>query len=77
MNLIILGDISVDSTVPAMMSPFAAKLAKMHGDEQMKRYGLPYLLPIGVLCALLLAACGQKGPLYLPDDGPAGKQQTK
>jgi predicted small lipoprotein YifL len=50
----------------------------MHGNEQMKRSGPPpRILIAGILCALLLAACGQKGPLYLPDDGPAGKQQTK
>lgn len=44
----------------------------------MKRPVLPLcILTLGVICTLLLTACGQKGPLYLPNDGPAGKQQTK
>lgn len=30
-----------------------------------------------VLLALCLVACGQTGPLYLPDKTPPAKQQTK
>ncbi|QEA38522.1 lipoprotein [Pistricoccus aurantiacus] len=27
-----------------------------------------------ILCALLLAGCGQKGPLYMPDDEQAAER---
>jgi len=39
-----------------------------------------YTLPViaAVLAALLLAACGKKGPLYLPDSPPTpGHKQPK
>lgn len=59
---------------------FAAKLAKMLRNEQTKRRGVTLRLRvvIGVMVGvLLLAACGQKGDLYLPADAPPGPQQGK
>ncbi|MBM7063271.1 lipoprotein [Pseudomonas sp. UL073] len=41
----------------------------------MKRLLLP-LLALAVLCGAL-AGCGQKGPLYHPDDEKAAKQHDK
>lgn len=41
----------------------------------MKRLLLP-LVTLVVLCAAL-NGCGQKGPLYLPDDEKAAKQHDK
>jgi len=29
-----------------------------------------------LICAVLLGACGLKGPLYLPDEKPAAEQKT-
>ena len=37
----------------------------------MKRVGLLLMM------AMLLAACGNKGPLYLPDDAPKDKRELK
>jgi predicted small lipoprotein YifL len=34
---------------------------------------LPFMLPLA-LCVLLLAACGQSGPLFLPDQSPPAAQ---
>ena len=39
-----------------------------------------YILPViaAMLAVLLLAGCGKKGPLYLPDSPPTpGHNQTK
>lgn len=41
----------------------------------MKRLLLP-LLALAVLCGALVG-CGQKGPLYHPDDEKAAKQHDK
>ena len=41
----------------------------------MKRLLLPFLA-LAVL-ASALSACGQKGPLYLPDDEKAKKEHSK
>lgn len=41
----------------------------------MKRILLP-LLALVVLCGAL-AGCGQKGPLYLPDDKKAGNSKDR
>lgn len=36
------------------------------------------LIQVGLLSALLaLGACGQKGPLYLPDSAPAASEQSQ
>lgn len=63
-----------------LLHVFAAKLAKMHGNEQTKRR-IPILRAVavigGIVGMLVLAACGQKGDLYLPADGPPGQQQNK
>ncbi|MCJ8170541.1 LPS translocon maturation chaperone LptM [Atopomonas sediminilitoris] len=32
---------------------------------------------LAVIFAVLLAGCGQKGPLYLPDDEKAAKEHEK
>ena len=34
-------------------------------------------LGTGLLLATLLAGCGQKGPLYLPDDAPSAETGTR
>ncbi|GGK03681.1 LPS translocon maturation chaperone LptM [Pseudomonas matsuisoli] len=41
----------------------------------MKRVLLPFLALV-VLCGAL-AGCGQKGPLYLPDDEKAGNSKDR
>lgn len=41
---------------------------KHFSGDVSRRYGLPLLL---VLAALLPAACGKRGPLYLPDEAGA------
>jgi hypothetical protein len=59
---------------------FSAKLAKMHRNEQTNRCSVIFRLcvVIGVtMGVLLLAACGQKGDLYLPADVPPVQQQSK
>ncbi|GED23667.1 LPS translocon maturation chaperone LptM [Halomonas halmophila] len=33
------------------------------------------LLPLALLMMLALSACGQKGPLYMPEDQAAGEHQ--
>lgn len=53
----------------------AVKLAKMHGNEQ-KRRATGRWAVIGMVCLLLLAACGQKGDLYLPAQERADSRQT-
>jgi predicted small lipoprotein YifL len=35
-----------------------------------------FAIPLLLLCAVVLPACGQKGPLYLPDD-PEPPAETK
>lgn len=64
---------------PARVVPispvFAVKLAKMHRKEQKRRTTGRWAV-IGMLCLLLLAACGQKGDLYLPDGEQSGSRQT-
>lgn len=55
---------------------FAVKLAKMHEKKQSKRRARRRWAMIGVACLLLLAACGQKGDLYLPGEGRADPQQA-
>ena len=44
----------------------------------MRRPGFALLagVMIGVIVCLLLAACGQKGDLYLPADVPPGQQRS-
>jgi len=52
----------------------------MHGYEQSKRCGIPIRsrwVAVGALCLLLIAACGQKGDLYLPDDSGTEQPQTE
>ena len=48
----------------------------MHVNEQTKRR-IPILRAVamigGIVGMLVLAACGQKGDLYLPADGPPGQ----
>ncbi|QGT77455.1 hypothetical protein GM160_00360 [Guyparkeria halophila] len=34
-------------------------------------------LGAGLLLATLLAGCGQKGPLYLPDDAPSAETDAR
>jgi predicted small lipoprotein YifL len=48
-------------------------------NGQTKRYGLIFrtCVVIGALACALLAACGQKGDLYLPEDAPPAQQQGK
>ncbi|WP_375740664.1 lipoprotein [Pseudomonas boanensis] len=41
----------------------------------MKRLHAPFVALLAVVC--LLAGCGQKGPLYLPDDEKAAKEHQK
>ena len=41
----------------------------------MKRLLLPFLA-LAVLCSAL-TGCGQKGPLYLPDDEKTAKERDK
>lgn len=41
----------------------------------MKRLLLPFIA-LAVL-ASALGGCGQKGPLYLPDDGATAKERSK
>ncbi|TBU95760.1 LPS translocon maturation chaperone LptM [Stutzerimonas kirkiae] len=41
----------------------------------MKRFLLPFVA-LAVM-ASILSACGQKGPLYLPDDEKAVKERSK
>ncbi|GGH90424.1 hypothetical protein GCM10007363_07900 [Pseudomonas fluvialis] len=53
-------------------SPPIADFAK---DYAMKRLLLPFLA-LAVLCSAL-AGCGQKGPLYLPDDEKTTKERDK
>lgn len=55
---------------------FAVKLAKMRGKIQSKRRARLRWAMIGISCLLLFAACGQKGDLYLPDEGRADPQQA-
>ncbi|MGQ8364590.1 LPS translocon maturation chaperone LptM [Glaciecola sp. 1036] len=31
---------------------------------------------IGILLLSALSACGQRGPLYLPDEAPSNQEQT-
>lgn len=84
MLLIILGVIlRVRATIRGRgrgTSPWlAAKLAKMLGNEQTKRFCLLLRTCVvmgGVVCALL-AACGQKGDLYLPADIPPAQEQGR
>ncbi|MCC6207452.1 MAG: lipoprotein [Gammaproteobacteria bacterium] len=47
----------------------------MHRKEQKRRTTGRWAV-IGMLCLLLLAACGQKGDLYLPDGEQSGSRQT-
>jgi len=51
----------------------------MHGYEQMRRRGfsLAVVAMVGMIVCLLLAACGQKGDLYLPADVPPGQQRNQ
>lgn len=44
-------------------------------DSAMKRVLLPFLALV-VFCGAL-AGCGQKGPLYLPDDENAGHSKDR
>ncbi|MCC6302838.1 MAG: lipoprotein [Gammaproteobacteria bacterium] len=48
----------------------------MHEKKQSKRRARRRWAMIGVACLLLLAACGQKGDLYLPGEGRADPQQA-
>lgn len=36
----------------------------------------PPIVPLSLLLCLLLAACGQKGPLYLPDPEPVDSKEV-
>ncbi|MBK9131651.1 MAG: lipoprotein [Gammaproteobacteria bacterium] len=47
----------------------------MHGIEQKRRATGRWAM-IGMLCLLLLAACGQKGDLYLPTHERADSRQS-
>lgn len=41
----------------------------------MKRLHAPFVALLAVAC--LLAGCGQKGPLYMPDDEKSAKEHQK
>jgi len=42
---------------------------------RLRHFKLPVIA--AALMALLLAGCGRKGPLYLPDSPPPGHKQPK
>ncbi|GLZ85069.1 hypothetical protein Pres01_11200 [Metapseudomonas resinovorans] len=44
-------------------------------DSVMKRLHAPFVALLAAVC--LLAGCGQKGPLYMPDDEKAAKEHQK
>jgi predicted small lipoprotein YifL len=50
-------------------------LTLYHKDSAMKRLLLPFVA-LAVFTAAL-AGCGQKGPLYLPDDQKAKSEHSK
>ena len=55
--------------------PLGEALSVLGKDSVMKRLHAPFVALLAAAC--LLAGCGQKGPLYLPDDEKAAKEHQK